>query len=133
MSRSPLLMALAAMAVLALTASPARAGLEIESCTRDAFESYRDSGETVIAWFKASWCPTCAAQQQALDTVSDSEVQGDVRICQLDYDTHTDLRRELNIPRQSTHLRFVDGQETDRLIALTDRAALLDFINGAGE
>jgi thiol-disulfide isomerase/thioredoxin len=93
-----------------------------------AFKSALQSGGTVLVDFHATWCPTCKQQRVSLDKVlTDKEFQG-VTAFVADYDTSTDLKREMQIRAQSTLVIFKGGHEVARSTGVTDPDDLRAFL-----
>lgn len=89
-----------------------------------AFKKAQDSGATVLVDFHATWCPVCAQQKPALDKLlADKEFQG-VKAFVADYDTQTDLKKQMKIVSQSTLVVFKGGKEIARSTGVTDPAEL---------
>lgn len=85
--------------------SPAWA-LEKERFTPERFESLRANGELVLVGVWASWCSTCARQQQLIEEFLDTHPDMDLTILWVDYDEDDQWVREF-APRQSTLLLFL--------------------------
>jgi thioredoxin 1 len=103
--------------------------------TPDLLASELAAGKTVFIDFKASWCPTCAAQGRAIDALKAENPAYDAAISFLvaDWDEwgNGDLVKQLNIPRRSTLVilkgdkelgRIVAGTAKDEIKALMDKA-----------
>jgi thioredoxin 1 len=91
------------------------------------------AGKTVFLDFKASWCPTCAAQGRAIDALKAENPAYEAAITFLvaDWDEwgEGDLVRQLNIPRRSTLVVLKGDQELGRVVAETAKdkiKALMD-------
>lgn len=118
------LMALAAFGSLVAAASAAN----WKAFDAGAFQSALKSGGTVLVDFHATWCPTCARQKVSLDKVlTDKEFKG-VSAFVADYDTSTDLKREMQVRSQSTLIVFKGGREIARSIGTTDPDELRAFL-----
>jgi thiol-disulfide isomerase/thioredoxin len=59
-----------------------------------------DAGRVVL-FFDASWCPTCRALHADLSDRA-AQIPADLTIVSVDYDAHTDLRRDYGVRVQHT-------------------------------
>jgi thioredoxin 1 len=102
--------------------------------TPELLKSELAAGKTVFIDFKASWCPTCAAQGRAIDALLQDNPDYEKQISFLfaDWDTwgEGDLVKQLNIPRRSTLVVLKGDKELGRIVAGTAKAeikALMDL------
>lgn len=56
-------------------------------------------GSTVVYFFHAPWCPDCRATDESLKTAG---VPEGLTVVKIDYDTATDLKKELGVTQQHT-------------------------------
>ena len=100
----------------ALAATPA-------DYTPDLLAAELAAGKTVFIDFKASWCPTCAAQGRAIDAIKaeNPAYEKAISFINADWDQwgEGDLSKSLNIPRRSTLVVLKGDQELGRLVAVT--------------
>jgi thioredoxin 1 len=96
------------------------------------------AGDTVFVDFKASWCPTCAAQTRVLDALkaANPAYEAAVTFINVDWDDFGDdpLTVRLNIPRRSTLVVLKGEEELGRIVAGTapeEIQALMDIALGA--
>jgi thioredoxin 1 len=101
--------------------------------TPELLASELAAGKTVFIDFKASWCPTCAAQGRAIDALKAENPAYDQSISFLvaDWDEwgEGDLVKQLNIPRRSTLVILKGDKELGRIVAGTAKdeiKALMD-------
>lgn len=93
-----------------------------------AFRGALKAGGPVLVDFHATWCPTCKQQRVSLDKVlADKEFQG-ISAFAADYDTSTELKREMQIRAQSTLVLFKGGREVARSTGVTDPDDLRAFL-----
>src|SRR5260370_38586292 len=93
-----------------------------------AFQKALKSGQTVLVDFHATWCPTCARQKVEIDKVlAEKEFQA-VSAFVADYDTSTDLKKEMKIRSQSTFVVFKGGREMARSVGTTDPDELRELL-----
>jgi thioredoxin len=89
-----------------------------------AFKKAQESGQTVLVDFHATWCPVCAKQKPALDKLlGEKEFQG-VKAFVADYDTSTELKKQMRIASQSTLVLFKGKREVARSTGVTDPSEL---------
>ena len=105
------------VACITLSQSTNAAGkATIKNCEEDEHPKRLKKEKIYVAWFHASWCPTCAAQQVSIDEILKADVEGKPFICKFDYDETEDLQEELNVARQSTFIRYAAGAEKSRIV-----------------
>ncbi len=88
--------------------------LEVKPYSADALAAAEQAGKPVAVHFHADWCPTCRAQDKALQTLKDDKAL-DVTILTADYDTEKDLKRRFTVKMQSTLVVLKGNRETARL------------------
>ncbi|MBS0326929.1 MAG: thioredoxin family protein [Proteobacteria bacterium] len=107
------------LASLVLAASGALAG-EIQPYDAATFASLQAAGRPVVIDVYAAWCPTCRAQAPLVSALMKKPAFRDFTVLRVDFDTQTDLRRELGVPRQSTLIVFRGKREVARSVGDTD-------------
>lgn len=102
--------------------------------TPDLLAAELAAGKTVFIDFKASWCPTCKAQERVIGALKGDNPAYEASITFLNADWDTwgdgDLVRQLNIPRRSTLVVLKGDKELGRIVAGTAKAdiqALMDI------
>lgn len=117
---------LLAFGLFAAAATMAQA-LELRPYSPAALAQAQDGGKPAAILFHATWCPTCRAQEQALQAMK-SEAGLDLTVFLADYDTEKALKRQFAIQSQSTLVALRGRKVTARLIGDTSpeglRAAL---------
>ncbi|MEK7917679.1 thioredoxin family protein [Burkholderia contaminans] len=88
------------------------------------FDGALAHGKPVVIWFHASWCPTCRAQQPAVDRLAKSSEMKDVTVFVADFDKETALEKALRVAQQSTFVVFRGGREVARSTGETDEQAI---------
>lgn len=88
--------------------------LEVKPYSPAALASAEKAGQPVALHFHADWCPTCRAQDKALQALKD-EKGLDVTILTVDYDTEKDLKKRFGIRMQSTIVVLKGTKEVARL------------------
>lgn len=86
-----------------------------------AFESAKAQGKTVVIDFHADWCSTCKKQQPVLEALVKEPAMNSVVLFTADFDKETDLKKSLNIQKQSTLVVFKGQAEKARQMGLTSR------------
>ncbi len=122
---------LVSVACVTLSQSTNAAGkATIKNCEEEAHPKRLKKEKIYVAWFHASWCPTCAAQQVSIDEILKGDVEGKPFICKFDYDETEDLQEELNVARQSTFIRYASGAEKSRIVGKTSVEHIKRFLEG---
>jgi thioredoxin 1 len=112
-------------ALLVAAASMAQA-LEVKPYSAQTLAEAEKAGQPVALHFHANWCPTCRAQQKALDSMK-GEKGLDLTVLTVNYDTEKDLKKRFNVRTQSTMVVLKGPQEVARLAGETSA----DGIRGA--
>ena len=134
MNRRDLIALTAAFAVSLAAPLPALAeDVPGTAYTPEALQAALDDGQTVFLDFKASWCPTCAAQGRAINALRAENPAYDEAITFMiaDWDEwgKSQIVTDMNVPRRSTLIVLKGDRELGRVIAATsesDIKALLD-------
>lgn len=113
-------LSLAAVAAVVLLAAGAAQALTIKPFTAAELASAQKAGSSVALHFHADWCPTCRAQDKALETLKNDPALKNVTLLQADYDQEKALKKELNIRTQSTFVVFKGKTEVARSAGITD-------------
>ncbi|TPV92548.1 MAG: thioredoxin family protein [Myxococcales bacterium FL481] len=99
-------------------------------CSADEFDQRRLGHPVFVAWFHATWCPTCLRQHRVLRELLADGVAGDPLVCRFDFDAEPELRQQLGVAEQSTLIRFRNGTETSRSRGETKPPRLRAFLEG---
>ncbi len=116
-------------AVLALAAGLAWAG-EM-AFTPAAFDKAVSAGQPVVGHFRASWCPTCKAQQPLIDALLREPGRKSLTLFAADYDTEIALKKQLRVAQQSTFVVFKGGKEIGRSTGETRKDAIAALFDKA--
>lgn len=111
-----------------LSSSAVFAG-DLKSFSQSGFDTARSSGKTVLVEFHAKWCSTCQRQETALESVLKQQGFENVVALKADYDKEMDLKKELQVMKQSTLLVFKGGKEVGRAMGLTDEAEIKKLLS----
>ncbi|MGR3343295.1 MAG: thioredoxin family protein [Paracoccaceae bacterium] len=91
------------------------------------------AGKTVFLDFKASWCPTCAAQGRVIAALKaeNPAYERQISFIDVDWDNYGngELSRSLNIPRRSTLVVLKGEQELGRIVAGTKRRVIRELMD----
>ena len=101
--------------VLLLSAASLVHALEVKPYSAQALAAAEKAGRPVALHFHADWCPTCRAQDKALQTLKDQKGL-DVTVLTANYDTEKDLKRRFNVKMQSTLVVLKGSKEAARLV-----------------
>ncbi len=79
-----------------------------------AFQKAQAEGKTVVVDFHATWCPVCAQQKPILERLAGEKEFQNAALFVADYDTQTDLKKQMKITSQSTLVIFKGTKEVAR-------------------
>jgi thiol-disulfide isomerase/thioredoxin len=116
-------------ALLLVGASMAHA-LEIKPYTSDALAAAEKAGQPVALHFHADWCPTCRAQDKALQSLK-AEKGLDITVLTVNYDTEKDMKRRFKVNAQSTFIVLKGQKESARLVGDTSPLNILTALKSA--
>lgn len=103
-------------------------GADWRSFDNSAFKKAQDSGQTVVIDFHATWCPTCAKQKPVLaKLIRESEFKN-VAAFVADYDSSSDLKKQMKIASQSTIVVFKGNREIARSTGVTNEDDLRSLL-----
>jgi thiol-disulfide isomerase/thioredoxin len=91
--------------------------------TPAAFKAAADQGKMTLVFFHAPWCPVCKAQEPKVLAHLNRDAK-DVVALKVDYDTNLDLRRQMNVQKQSTLILYSGATEIARLSYKSDDASI---------
>jgi len=123
---------LLAFAALFFFATAAQA-LEKEPFSNERFEELKSEGALVLVDVWASWCPTCAKQQEILEDYAKAHPDVDLHVLVVDYDDDKQYVRQLRAPRQSTLLLYKGEEQFWYSVAETREDVIFREINRAAE
>lgn len=120
---------LTAMLALLLLAAAAWAGETPYSKTQ--FEAALAQGKPVIVEFSADWCPVCKAQKPIVESLLKQDKLKNVTLFVANYDTETEIKKQLRVTQQSTFVVFKDGKEVGRSTGQTNKDAISSLFDKA--
>ena len=127
LSRRSVAFSLFVMPILAQRAS----AVEKAFFTRDAFDKAQRDGKTVLVDVWASWCPTCKAQQNVLEKLSQNPKFEKLVILSMDFDVQKDDLKFFKATHQSTLIVFKGTTEVARSSGVTNAGAIEAMISQA--
>ena len=93
------------------------------------YDSAIKSGGTVVVDFHATWCPTCKKQEPILNEIVNMKGYETVVAFKADFDKEKDLKKSLNVSKQSTVIVFKGGKEIGRNTGSTSKDVLKKLID----
>ena len=116
-----------------LVLSTSALALEKESFTHERFEQLQAEGALILVDVFATWCPTCAKQQEILTAYQENHPEVDLHILVVDYDDDRETVRHFRAPRQSTLLLYKGEEQHWFSVAETREEVIFHEINRAAE
>lgn len=107
--------------------------LEKEKFTMERFEELQAAGEVVLVDIYATWCPTCAEQQEILGEYVANNPDKELHILEVDWDDDKQWVRHFRAPRQSTLLVFVGEEQHWFTVAETRSGEIAGALDAAFE
>ncbi len=89
-----------------------------------AFDAAQKSGEPILIFVEASWCPTCAKERPILQQLYAMPEFAHLQVFDVDFDTSKPLLRHLGVQMQSTLIVYHGAKETGRTTGATDPAVI---------
>jgi thioredoxin 1 len=97
---------LAILAALVLTTGVSAYGVAhaatVQPYQQPAFEAAQKSGDPILIFVEASWCPTCAKERPILQQLYGTPEFAHLQVFDVDFDTSKPLLRQLGVQMQST-------------------------------
>lgn len=85
-----------------------------------SYEDYQKDkdtlGDRIVYYFNAPWCPSCQVMNQAL-LDNEETIPDGVSIVSVDFDTYTDLRKDLGVTMQDTFVELDDTGKVKMMFA----------------
>ncbi len=122
--------ALAALAVPAALAAPARAAAAFQPYTAAAFAAATKAGGPVFVHVYAPWCLQCRAQEGILDRLLAEPRYASATFFRVSYDQQKDVVAQLDVPR-STLIAYKGGRETGRMSWGVTQDAVVKVLDSA--
>ena len=119
---------LAILAGLALTmgigAFSAAHAATVQPYQQAAFDAAQKTGEPILIFVEASWCPVCAKERPILQQLYGTPEFASLKVFDVDFDTSKPLLRQLGVQMQSTLIIYHGTKETGRMTGATDPAVI---------
>lgn len=122
---------LAAVLLLSIGIQTPAMAIDKQPFNQERFAELQASGEIVLIDVYASWCPTCAKQQDALTAWQAANPDKDLHILVVDFDDDKEWVRHFRAPRQSTLLLYRGEQQFWYSVAETRPEVIAAEINKA--
>lgn len=91
-------------------------------------EAIKNSPSAVVAFHSAS-CGTCKVQKPRLQTLLLKDQNTGIKNIFLDFDSETEVRKDLKVAYPSTIIVFKNGSEVARVTGVTDENELQKILN----
>ena len=78
-----------------------------------------NSSEPVLVDFYATWCMPCKMIMPVVD-----ELAGTIKVCKINVDEAQSIARNYGVASIPTFVAFKNGEETDRIIGMSDKESL---------
>lgn len=102
---------------------------DLKAFTKAEYDTALKAGRTVVVDFHADWCPTCRKQEPLINEIVKSKGYENIVALKANYDDETDLKRSLNVSKQSTVVVFKNGKEVGRNTGATNKEELKKLID----
>lgn len=99
-----------------------------EPYTQEKLDALNESGQPVLVFVHAEWCPTCRTQDKLLGELLPTREFKAITTLKVDFDAQKSVVKAFGVQYQSTLILFKGGKEAARVTGETDReriAALL--------
>lgn len=97
----------------------------------DAFAQAQAAGSPILVDIRASWCPTCAAQEPILEKLMAEPAYQHLIVFRVDFDSQKPAVRAFGARMQSTLIAFHGKTETGRSVGDTDPASIARLLHSA--
>lgn len=94
--------------------------------TEATFDEILAAKDRVLVDFYADWCGPCKVTEPIVDELAG---ETDAVVVKVDVDAIPGLAGRYNVRSIPTFMGFADGEETDRLVGVHDKQALLALVN----
>ena len=99
---------------------------DLKPFTKDAHTKAMAEGKTTLVFFHAPWCAVCKAQEPKILAHLNGDAKQVVAF-RIDYDSNMDLRKEMNVQKQSTLILYRGMKELARLSYKSDDKSIDEF------
>lgn len=98
--------------------------------TKEAHAKAMADGKTSLVFFHTPWCPVCKAQEPKLLAHLNGDAKHVVAF-KVDYDSNVELRKAMNVQKQSTLILYNGMKEVARLSYKSDDTSVSEFFSHA--
>ncbi|MBC8344126.1 MAG: thioredoxin [Bacteroidetes bacterium] len=95
--------------------------------TDKSFDKTINKGITLVD-FWATWCRPCLIQAPIIEQIA-VEMKDQIKVGKMDVDNNRATPQRFNVMNIPTLILFKDGVVVERIVGLTDKNTLLDYIN----
>ena len=117
------------LAIYAVLLFSISANADFKAFSQTDYDAAIKSGKTVVVDFHASWCPTCRKQEPILNEIVNMKEYENVVALKADFDKEKELKKSLNVSKQSTIVVFKSGKEVARKTGITAKDELKKLID----
>jgi thiol-disulfide isomerase/thioredoxin len=111
------------MGAALLSAASGAFALDVRPYSPQALAALQKADKPVALHFRADWCPTCRAQDQAIAALK-KERGPDLTLLTVNYDTDKAVKQAYGVQVQSTLVVLHGTRETGRLAGEIDAAKI---------
>lgn len=94
--------------------------------SREAHAKAMTEGKTTLVFFHAPWCPVCKAQEPKVLAHLNGDAKHVVAF-KVDFDSNMEVRKEMNVQKQSTLILYRGMKEVARLSYKSDDASVKEL------
>lgn len=99
--------------------------------TQEKLDALNKSGQPVLVFVHAEWCPTCRAQDAVLEKLLPTEEFKAITTLKVDFDTQKSEVKSFGVQYQSTLIVFKGGKEVARVTGETGRDKIATLLRKA--
>lgn len=89
---------------------------DVKAYDEAAFKAAQEAGNAILVHVTAPWCPTCKAQEAAIDDVGKKPDYANVKVFRVDFDSQKPVWSAWKVNSQSTLIAFKGATETGRIV-----------------
>lgn len=99
-----------------VAASAQALAADVSAYTEPAFKAAQEAGSSILVHVTAPWCPTCKAQEAAIDEVVKKPDYANLKVFRVDFDSQKPVWTAWKVNSQSTLIAFKGTSETGRIV-----------------
>lgn len=89
---------------------------DVSAYTEPAFKAAQEAGSSILVHVTAPWCPTCKAQEAAINEVGKKPDYANLKVFRVDFDSQKPVWTAWKVNSQSTLIAFKGTSETGRIV-----------------